>query len=85
MEGDHEGNLAANKAKDAVFVTSDPVPEGAQPVQGIDFNLHQDRGISVVDLVEGMTNMGFQASAMGDAVRIINEMVRRQQFPANTW
>jgi deoxyhypusine synthase len=68
----------AAEVKDAVFVTSDPVPEGAMRVRGIDFNLHKDGDISVVDLVEGMSNMGFQASAIGDAVRIINEMVRRR-------
>lgn len=70
------GNLPPDKAKDAVFVPSDPVPEGVIPVRGIDFNLHKDEDISVVDLVDRMSNMGFQASALGDAVRIINEMVR---------
>ena len=71
------GNSAPADAKDAVFMTSDPVSEGAIPVQGIDFDRHKENGISVVDLVDGMSNMGFQASALGDAVRIINEMVRR--------
>jgi hypothetical protein len=76
---------APDQAKEAVFVSSEPVPEGVLPVRGIDFNLHKDRDISVVDLVEGMSNMGFQASAIGDAVRIINEMVRRHLcHPANT-
>jgi deoxyhypusine synthase len=32
--------------------------------------------VSVEDLVSGMANMGFQASALGEAVRIINDMVR---------
>ncbi|ERF76518.1 Deoxyhypusine synthase [Endocarpon pusillum Z07020] len=68
------GNSAPADAKDAVFVTSDPLPKGAIPVQGIDFDRHKENGISVVDLVEGMSSMGFQASAVGDAVRIINEM-----------
>ena len=77
-EGKPAGNLGPDLAKDAVFVTSDPVPDGAHGVQGIDFNLHKDRAISVVDLVEGMKYMGFQASAIGDAIRIINDMVRRQ-------
>lgn len=71
------GNSAPADAKDAVFVTSDPLPEGAIPVHGIDFNRHKENDISVVDLVDGMSSMGFQASAVGDAVRIINEMVRR--------
>jgi deoxyhypusine synthase len=74
-----------DQAKDAVFLSSEPVPEGVLPVRGIDFNLYKDRDISIVDLVEGMSYMGFQASAIGDAVRIINEMVRRHLcHPANT-
>ena len=64
-------------ARDAVFMTSEPVPEGAIPVQGVDFDRHTKDEITVVDLIDGMSNMGFQASAVGDAVRIINEMVRR--------
>ncbi len=71
------GNSVPTAAKDAVFMTSDPVPEGAIPVQGVDFDRHKKDDITVVDLVDGMSNMGFQASAIGDAVRIINEMVRR--------
>ena len=69
--------LTPADAKDAVFVASDSVPEGVPVVQGIDFDLHRAGDISVVDLVQGMSNMGFQASAIGDAVRIINGMVRR--------
>ena len=57
-------------------MASNSVPEGVPLVRGIDFNLHRTKDISVVDLVEGMCNMGFQASAIGDAVRIINDMVR---------
>jgi hypothetical protein len=69
-------NAPPTDAKDAVFLNSDPVPEGAVPVSGIDFNRARDGDISVVDLVEGMSNMGFQASAIGEAVQIINGMVR---------
>ena len=77
QEPRRKGNLAPDEAKDAVFVTSNPVPAGSLSVRGIDFNLHSDEDLSVVDLVDGMSTMGFQASAIGDAVRIINEMVRR--------
>ena len=71
------GNSAPKDAKDAVFMSSIPVPAGVIPVQGIDFNRYKEGVLSVVDLVDGMSNMGFQASAVGDAVRIINKMVRR--------
>lgn len=63
------------KATNAVLKPSDPVPEGAQQVRGIEFNDYTDRKMTVEDLVAGMANMGFQASAVGDAVRIINNMV----------
>ncbi|KAL2371290.1 Deoxyhypusine synthase [Blastomyces gilchristii] len=59
---------------DAVFVASQPVPEGSKPVGGIDFNKHAGRDITVAELVDGMASMGFQASAVGDAAQIINEM-----------
>lgn len=69
-----EGSTPAD-AKEAVFVTSQAVPEDAPRVQGLDFNRHHASNISVVDMVESMSHMGFQASALGDAVRIINGMV----------
>jgi deoxyhypusine synthase len=81
MQLTENDKLSPGDAKDAVFVASDSMPEGVPLVQGIDFNLHRAGDISVVDLVEGMSNMGFQASALGDAVRIINGMVRRLDFP----
>lgn len=59
----------------AVLKPSDPVPEGSQPVKGIDFNDYAQRKITVEDLVGGMANMGFQATSVGEAVRIINNMV----------
>jgi deoxyhypusine synthase len=80
---DGENNAPSN-AKEAVFVASDPIPRGIQQVRGIDFNSHQDADISVVDMVDGMSSMGFQASAIGDAVRIINEMVRGHLFTTAT-
>jgi deoxyhypusine synthase len=64
-----------SKATDAVLVASDPVPEGAHKVHGIDFNAHHAADISVAELVDDMANMGFQASAIAEAVQIINHMV----------
>lgn len=61
---------------EAVFVTSQPVPEGSRPVTGIDFNKYAGRDITVAELVDGMAGMGFQASAVADAAQIINQMVR---------
>ena len=85
LSNDDMGLIEANsnaappsKATDAVLVASDPVPEGVQKVQGVEFNDHHEADITVAELVDGMANMGFQASAVGDAVRIINQMVRQQ-------
>ena len=66
---------APSGATDAVLKPSDPVPESARQVQGIDFNDYAQRSITVEELVGGMANMGFQATSVGEAVRIINEMV----------
>ncbi|KAL2220472.1 putative deoxyhypusine synthase [Thermoascus aurantiacus ATCC 26904] len=61
-------------ATEAVLVPSEPVPEGARPVRGVDFDRYRGRDITVADLVGHMGSMGFQATAVADAVRIINEM-----------
>lgn len=63
-------------AADAVLKPSDPVPDGMQKVNGVEFDDFRERDMTVKELVAGMTNMGFQASAVADAVRIINDMVR---------
>jgi len=59
---------------DAVLVKSNEMPEGSQKVEELDFNKFAGRPITVDDLIGGMNHMGFQASAIGEAVRIINEM-----------
>ncbi|RAL58277.1 hypothetical protein DID88_002232 [Monilinia fructigena] len=50
------------------------MPVGAQKVEELDFNKFAGRPITVDDLLSGMNNMGFQASSIGEAVRIINDM-----------
>ncbi|KAF2766734.1 deoxyhypusine synthase [Teratosphaeria nubilosa] len=67
-------NSAPSGATDAVLKPSDPVPEGAEPVAGLDFGAFQDRKLTVAELVENMSNMGFQATSIGQAVRIVNGM-----------
>ncbi|ORY17607.1 Deoxyhypusine synthase [Clohesyomyces aquaticus] len=61
-------------ATDAVLKPSEAVPEGSREVQGIDFDSYARRQITVDELVAGMGTMGFQATSVGDAVRIINDM-----------
>ena len=64
-------------ATDAVLKPSDPVPEGAVQVEGLDFSHFADRNISAAELVEKMCTMGFQASSIGQAAKIIDGMVGR--------
>lgn len=78
--GESTNNTPA-AAVDAVFKPSDAVPEGARQVRGIDFDDFRSHDVTVKELVAGMASMGFQASAVADAVRIINEMVRHTALP----
>lgn len=76
MEGVNgaESYAAPTVATDAVLMPSESMPEGAKRVEGIEFNDYHDGKITVEDLIAGMANMGFQATSVGNAVRIINEM-----------
>lgn len=65
---------APTRSTDAVLKPSDPIAEGVHEVSGIEFNDYKDRDITASELVANMTNMGFQASAVADAARIINNM-----------
>ncbi|CAD6505802.1 BgTH12-01289 [Blumeria graminis f. sp. triticale] len=68
-------NTAPSTATDAVLVPSAEMPAGSQKVEELDFNKITGSGpITVDDLVSGMINMGFQASSVGEAIRIINNM-----------
>ena len=66
---------APSLSTDAVLKPSAPVPKGVQEVSGVEFNNYKDHDITVAELVSQMTTTGFQASAVSDAVRIINDMV----------
>lgn len=68
-------------ATDAVLKPSGPVPESAIPVEGLDFEKYAGRNMSAVEMVAGMTNMGFQASSIGQAAEIVNGMVCRYISP----
>jgi deoxyhypusine synthase len=55
-----------------VLVHSEPVPEGTPEVQGHDFEHGRD-----LDAIMGrMATSGFQATNLGQAVDLVNEMVR---------
>ncbi|KAM7208548.1 Deoxyhypusine synthase [Naviculisporaceae sp. PSN 640] len=67
-------NQVPSSVADAVLVKSAEMPEGSQRVEELDFNDFKGRPITAEDLLNGMKHMGFQASSIGEAVRIINEM-----------
>ncbi|KAH8157827.1 hypothetical protein CIB48_g10420 [Xylaria polymorpha] len=71
---EQNSNIPPEQATNAVLVPSDELPEGAQKVEEIDFNAFKGKPITVDDIMQGMSNMGFQASSIGDAVKIINKM-----------
>ncbi|QLI67687.1 Deoxyhypusine synthase [Metarhizium brunneum] len=62
-----------SQATGAVLMKSEAMPDGSQPVEELDFNKLK-RPITAEDLFLGMRHMGFQASSMAEAIRIINEM-----------
>jgi deoxyhypusine synthase len=74
-KSESNSNQPPEEATNAVLVPSDELPEGAQKVEEIDFNAFKGRPITVDDIMQSMSNMGFQASSLGDAVKIINKMV----------
>lgn len=61
-------------ATDAVLVKSVEMPAEAQKVEELDFNKFKGRPITAEDLYQGMRHMGFQATSIGEAIRIINDM-----------
>ncbi|KAB5585524.1 Deoxyhypusine synthase [Coniochaeta sp. 2T2.1] len=67
-------NQPPSAATDAVLVKSVEMPKGAQKVEELDFNDFKGRPITAEDLYNGMKHMGFQATSIGEAIRIINEM-----------
>ncbi|KZZ95113.1 deoxyhypusine synthase [Ascosphaera apis ARSEF 7405] len=71
-----QGNITGvpDIAQGAVLQASEPVPEGVEKVKGVDFNAFKDRDITAAELVDNMASMGFQATSVGEAARIINEM-----------
>lgn len=75
-----ESNQIPSAATDAVLKPSAPMPQEVEKVRGIEFNNYRDHPITAEELVAGMGPMGFQASAVAEAVRIINDMVGSSMY-----
>ncbi|OBA20020.1 Deoxyhypusine synthase [Metschnikowia bicuspidata var. bicuspidata NRRL YB-4993] len=61
-------------ATDAVLKQSEPIPEDFVEVAGIDYSKDNAYDMKATDLIKSMKTMGFQASSVGTACEIINEM-----------
>ncbi|KAF2457090.1 Deoxyhypusine synthase [Lineolata rhizophorae] len=59
---------------EAAFRPSEAVPADARRVAGPEFDAFAGRDVSVRELLGGMATMGFQASALAEAVDIVEEM-----------
>ncbi len=68
---------APDKATGAVLKPSAPVAASARPVTGLEFNDYKEKQLTAEDLVRSMGGMGFQATAVCEAARIVNDMVSR--------
>ena len=62
-------------AANAVLKPSIPMPSSSTQIRGIDFNEYTKAPITVKQLTSHFTRTGFQASSIGRAVEIINNMV----------
>eukprot|EP00892_Ulva_mutabilis_P006398 jgi/Ulvmu1/412/UM001_0419.1 len=68
----------AASAEQSVLLRSEPLPEGTPIVRGHDF----EKGRNLDAIMEAMLRSGFQATNMGQAVDVVNEMIKgRQQCP----
>ena len=71
-ETSEQSDAAPQLSTDAVLKPSEAVPTGTRVVKGFEFNQYTNKTIPVEDIISGMASMGFQASSLAEAVRIIN-------------
>jgi deoxyhypusine synthase len=77
-DAQNAGDTLPSSVTNAVLLKSNAMPESSQTGEELDFNKLTKTGqpITVDQLMGNISNIGFQASAIGEAVRIINDMVR---------
>nr|AWH67714.1 deoxyhypusine synthase [Tabernaemontana elegans] len=63
-------NLLAS-ARSSVFKESETLEGKCQKIEGYDFN----KGVDYRELLKSMVSTGFQASNLGDAIEVINQML----------
>jgi len=70
----HQNEKLPDILSDAVLKASAPVPDDFVEVKGIDYSKPESENMRARDLIKSMRTMGFQASSMGEACEIIDEM-----------
>jgi deoxyhypusine synthase len=65
----------AKQATEAVLKPSEDMPAGTKVVKGVEFNGY-DKSEVIAEFLEKMTDSGYQASNLGEAIRIIKQMRR---------
>jgi deoxyhypusine synthase len=84
MEGSSKSKTGdAAVAANAVLKPSIPMPSSSTQIRGVDFNEYSKSPITVKQLTSHFTRTGFQASSIGRAVEIINNMVSLRDGPRN--
>ncbi|KMZ69259.1 Deoxyhypusine synthase [Zostera marina] len=71
-ESDTGNDNLMNNLRSAVFKESESLDNGRyQKITGYDFN----RGVDINDILKSMSTTGFQASNLGEAIQIVNQML----------
>ena len=76
-------SVVADKSAQAVLKPSIPMPKSSTKIRGVDFNEYKSRPITVQQLTSHFSTTGFQASNLGKAIEIINNMVHTSQSLPN--
>lgn len=71
MGGDPVKENGMESVRSVVFKQSETLEGSCIKIEGYDFN----RGIDYPELLHSMISTGFQASNLGDAIQVVNQMV----------
>lgn len=70
------GNLMESVRSAVLKESSEDLEGSCTKIVGYDFN----KGVNYAELIKSMVSTGFQASNLGDAIAIVNQMVRFTSF-----
>lgn len=70
-EAREDDDMVIASVHSTVFRESENLDGNCLQIEGYDFN----RGVDYRQLLRSMLNTGFQASNLGDAIQVVNQMV----------